>query len=648
MAAGQSQQLELAADEVLRSRMQQADAVEEVRSRIQHHLRERGVFEDLRLIVSDALGTSGDGDPSSLPDEEHAGRRKEAARPGVPAGSGTEGTGGVLLFCELLGGRAFFDVDGGRTRERGMLRISLQLGDTRLETTPIAFCSEPALEGPFHFPLPLGSSSGGGAAADAGEQLLRSRTPLHLLLLESRSDGSDELVVSSLLVEWRKVLQLGRCTLSIELPGIGPQSKLPIGCLEMRLQLLPPSGQSVPPLMTELDVHKQLKAERTVEVEAERRFFSYARSWWDDYLSLRPAHRGRAVKLFALSELGVQRPVTCFVQPMRADRMLDSPLQAAHFVSLLRFERSLPVGGTDVWNSCHAMLCRRAGEAEEHALLLCSLLLGFGLDAYVCIGTDLHGPHVWVMTRGGDEAYPALSGRSVTFWEPSSGARYLHAGHGSHASTYAGGRGAAADAPYRTLSCVFSHERFYANAQPDESLSVASLQLDEPLLWKPMDASLLRALTPLPAATLTPAQLDGRPAQERAIEAELRRLIERHRSALGLGTAWDSSLEYICAPALFSYEMEPLSGRTVGAPEFQAAVRSAVPVGHMFKGFPTHFTHTRPSAMLSSLIRTEPSLEVMQCRAPQVQLALRLRIFPYPDGVVSAWLMLACRHAALP
>lgn len=626
-----------------------AESIEKVRSRIQHHLRERGVFEDLRLIVSDALGVSGDGEPSPLPDAKSAGRRKATAGSGGPAGV-PEDTGGFLLLCELLGGRAFFDVEGGRTRERGMLRVSLQLGDTRLETAPTPFSSEPALEGPFYFPLPLGSASDADAAASAGEQLLRSRSPLHLLLLESRSDGSDELVVSSLLVEWRKVLQLGRCTLSIELPGVGPQSKLPIGCIEMRLQLVPPAGQSVPPLMSELDVQQQLKAERTVEVEAERRFFAYARAWWDDYLSLRPSHRGRAVKLFALSELGVQRPVTCFVQPMRADRMLDSPQQAAHFVSLLGFERSLPVGGTDVWNSCHAMLCRRAGEAEEHALLLCSLLLGFGLDAYVCIGTDLHGPHVWVMTRGGDDTYPALAGagRSVTFWEPSSGARYQHVGGGGHASTYASGRGAAAEPPYRTLSCVFSHERFYANAQPDESLGVASLQLDEPILWKPMDTSLLRALTPLPAATLTPAQFDGRPATERAVETELRRLIEQHRAALGLGTAWDASLEYICAPALFSYEMEPLSGRTVGAPEFQAAVRRAVPVGHTFKGFPTHFTHTRASAMLSSLIRTEPSLEIMQSRAPQVQLALRLRIFPYPDGVVSAWLMLACRHAAVP
>ena len=50
------------------------------------------------------------------------------------------------------------------------------------------------------------------------------------------------------------------------------------------------------------------------------------------------------------------------------------------------------------------------GDCEDHATLLCSLLLGFGLDAYVCVGTKAKNtPHVWVMTCGTDG--------SVTFWE---------------------------------------------------------------------------------------------------------------------------------------------------------------------------------------------------------------------------------------
>lgn len=49
-------------------------------------------------------------------------------------------------------------------------------------------------------------------------------------------------------------------------------------------------------------------------------------------------------------------------------------------------------------------------DCEDHALLLCSLLIGFGLNAYVCVGTKAKGAmHTWVVTIGPDG--------NTTFWE---------------------------------------------------------------------------------------------------------------------------------------------------------------------------------------------------------------------------------------
>lgn len=61
---------------------------------------------------------------------------------------------------------------------------------------------------------------------------------------------------------------------------------------------------------------------------------------------------------------------------------------ARRFVSLLPFQRRPSVGEQRLqsWNSPHAFLSAGRGDASDHALLLCSLLLGFGLDALVCIG----------------------------------------------------------------------------------------------------------------------------------------------------------------------------------------------------------------------------------------------------------------------
>ena len=55
-------------------------------------------------------------------------------------------------------------------------------------------------------------------------------------------------------------------------------------------------------------------------------------------------------------------------------------------------------------------------DCEDHALLLCSLLLGYGLDAYVCVGTKSKGAvHAWVMTVTVDGI--------VSFWESLNGHR---------------------------------------------------------------------------------------------------------------------------------------------------------------------------------------------------------------------------------
>nr|KAG5695562.1 hypothetical protein BaRGS_033984 [Batillaria attramentaria] len=71
-------------------------------------------------------------------------------------------------------------------------------------------------------------------------------------------------------------------------------------------------------------VRTQLDLERGRQAEQDRRFLEYAKHWWREYLDIKPAHQDRLIKIFAL-------------------------------------------------------------DCEDHATLLCSLLLGFGLDAYVCV-----------------------------------------------------------------------------------------------------------------------------------------------------------------------------------------------------------------------------------------------------------------------
>ncbi len=328
-----------------------------------------------------------------------------------------------------------------------------------------------------------------------------------------------------------------------------------------------------------------------------------------------------------MSELGAQRPVTAYVAPMRAGRLLDGPLAAAHFVSLIEFERGVSgeggALGADVWRTAHATLVTRRGDAEEHANLLCSLLLGFGLDAYVCLGTDGRGAHVWVMTRAG----PGDDG--VTFWEPLTGLRY--------------GR-SARPLPFATLCCAFNNKALYANLQRETSAAATSCALDDPTLWKALDAHLVKSLQPLPIAPLAPSRLPDRGALEERLEAEIISGIRTHRAQLGAPFEIDPQLSYLLAPALGSYEAERVTGSAVGASEFQQAIKRYVPVGHTFKGFPHHFTSVHPPAVLDALLKAAPCSDILQCRGDHVKLAVRARVYPYPDDVCAVWVMLAVSY----
>lgn len=103
----------------------------------------------------------------------------------------------------------------------------------------------------------------------------------------------------------------------------------------------------------------------------------------------------------------------------------------------------------------HTFLTKGYGDVEDHAVLLAGLLLGFGLDAYVCIGSSGEGPHAWVITLG----------ERITFWETINGQRLLHDDPRIHRY-------------YRKIGCVFNHKHFYANIQLDDIVANTNWDLD--------------------------------------------------------------------------------------------------------------------------------------------------------------------------
>ena len=86
-------------------------------------------------------------------------------------------------------------------------------------------------------------------------------------------------------------------------------------------------------------------------------------------MQIRQSHSNRLVKIFAQDENGIHKHVSSFVQPLRGARLIDTPRQAARFVSLIGYDRMPPVGGSrsEMWTNTHAFLCAGKGVSHDYS-----------------------------------------------------------------------------------------------------------------------------------------------------------------------------------------------------------------------------------------------------------------------------------------
>ncbi|GFS20157.1 centrosomal protein of 76 kDa-like [Elysia marginata] len=553
------------------------------------------------------------------------------------------------LYFNVQGGKAFLEhlnepdaLPGQRVSAYFTLHIYFR--NQRFRSRPVACAVEPEFDEGFLLELHKEDAGEAGKMADV-PALLSMGSPIHLVLVKVDSAGETTLL-SSQFFEWRPLLtsKQGTMKTSLQMLGTGNEARVPAGVLEIQLELFPKPGQ----MLEENVVRAQLELERSRQADRERLFLVYAKQWWKEFLQIRDSHQDRLVKMFAQDENGVKRPVSSFVKPLRAGRLLDTPREAARFVSLMHHEKLQSLGGGDKveqWTNAHAFLCRNRGDCEDHAVLLCSLLLGFGLDAYICVGTKVKGSvHVWVMTVSAD-------GQLITFWESLNGHRYVHEPINPNAAPMA--KMQRPKYPYKTIGCVFNHHSFYANSQASDSVDVCQFDLHNEAHWKSMSKDAIVSVCgmgtnsswPVPPS-LSPSSLDHH-LLSNDLEQQLKILVIEHRRDQGLTTCWDDQLSYILTPALAAYETERITGITAGNEEFQDAVRLAVPEGQTFKGYPIQFTHRNARKAFTTCLRAPVCEEIINCRGDQVRLAVRVRVFPYPESACATWIMFACKYKSV-
>uniref|UniRef100_G1N9A1 Centrosomal protein of 76 kDa n=1 Tax=Meleagris gallopavo TaxID=9103 RepID=G1N9A1_MELGA len=569
-------------------------------------LRQRGIIDDVMKELKFVTDVNGKERTSSPKPSTHFVDRE----PPVLKKTNIDPTR-RYLYLQVLGGKAFLEhlqePDPLPGQICSTFTLCLHFRNQRFRSKPVPCACEPDFHDGFLLEVHKESLGDGSKMVDA-TTMLSVCDPVHMVLIRTDTFGETTLVASYFL-EWRSVLaaENGITNVAVELLGVGTESKVSVGVLNIRLEMYPPLSKTLSPEIT----NTQFTLERQKIAEKERLFLVYAKQWWREYLQIRPTHNSRLVKIFAQDENGVNRPVCSYIRPLRAGRLLDTPRQAARFVSVLGYERAPVIGGgggkQEQWCTLLAFICRNKGDCEDHANLLCSLLLGYGLEAFVCVGTKAKGvPHTWVMTCGTDG--------TVTFWESLTGHRYIH----------------------RPIN-------------PDDPPIV---EQPKPL-WKPMSAEAIKSVcSPGTASSVPPfpplcASAIDAAVTSNDLELQLRILVSEHRKDLGLSTVWDDHLSYLLSPALAAYELERATGISAGNEEFQDAVRRAVPDGHTFKGFPIHFVYRNARRAFATCLRSPFCEEIICCRGDQVRLAVRVRVFAYPESACAVWIMFACKYRSV-
>lgn len=236
------------------------------------------------------------------------------------------------------------------------LSIAVSFLKNRFSTRQVLCSAEPVFDESFLFEF---SGENDNMKFDAATMLKLSQ-PVHLTILKHRKNEKAQ-VIGTKLVDWRSLLFCNQVEINSEILPISMQQKGSLGVLTLHLDLCPALSQTE--LLNEESVNKQISLETRFEQESIQKFLDYANDWWSDYKQIKPQFKSRLVKIFAETddrEASIYKPVCSLLAPMMADRLLDSPLHAARFVSLIPFQRVDAPGAekVEVWHSMQAFLAR--------------------------------------------------------------------------------------------------------------------------------------------------------------------------------------------------------------------------------------------------------------------------------------------------
>ena len=282
----------------------------------------------------------------------------------------------------------------------------------------------------------------------------------------------------------------------------------------------------------------------------------------------------------------------------------------------------------DVWNTTASFLDLLAGDAEEHALLLCNLFLAIGKKAYVLIGDELpNGDTAYVLTRDAG---------TVRLWNAHTGMVYSKDDPISPLSA----------CPLTSVGCVFNDHNVWANVQTTDRPIEMDWQLhDNPKAWRPFfhkGYPAPRSILSVQAAELPYSKIaeEYRSDLEQQVEDRLVREFEELRGHRP--TDWNRSLGNTLKKLLKRFEEDASGGAALTKEEHEAQL-DRVSATFNLVGFPIHAA-IADNVSLGPLVAKLKHTNLYLSESPKIQFALAAYVQPYVNNVCSVWVYIAALH----
>ena len=486
--------------------------------------------------------------------------------------------------------------------EVGKVFCSVLLQGTLHTTTPVPVqleCAE--LDAQVYIPLQIAE----------GKHIVKEGLPLHIILIHC-DQYSVKTVLCEAEVEWREVLTTETSDMVLNLRTEG----MPVAAAELSLSLRwHSSGRA---LHSVSEVSQYLSAEKQ-EMNGHRLLFSsYAKSW---------AETEGCSAISTVSSIGEELPFTAWVVVIPPHPTLPTPMHAAHYAALPRHDDGTAVDVVAHRAPRHVSLQHLLSTASctirERCCLLCSLLLGYGLDAYVIITHTVSGEvRYYVATRESE----------VFLWDSLTGRRQLLCEF----------------SVVSKILVAFNDKEIHQFVDNNAANSLV-LNFDDMNTWRSPDPSKWRLLRKQPA----PKELtlhDGPQSAvlDKHLEEKLCFTLAEYRKEQGLsGRVLCAGEVYnVLGQALWQRECETITACSSGVePLVQAACRFSLPRDHTMVAHPRHYASNSEALIASHLLGNAQTRALIETDKSNTFVVLRCKIARYPEGLMSTWVIVAAVHS---